>query len=322
MLTVECTRDTITNMLDEINTNIVLELYKDGRSSNADLATKLDINTVTVAKRVQTMIEEGIIRIQAVPNPYTMGYNFGAFIGLDVDLTRVENICAQLIDNDHVSLVVTCFGRFDVLLIVYFYDRKMLQSFIGGELHKIEGVNHIETYLISETKHYEGIFKHTSNPSELTQIDETDQKLIRELMQNGRARHADLAIKLGIDTSTVSRRIASLVKREIIKIIAIPDLSKLGYSASAIIGISADLDKVEEICNQLSKYREVQSITILMNGFEILINVNFPNSEILYEFIKSSLTTIDGVKNTETFIRGKLVHFNSNFVFLPPTGHP
>jgi len=309
-------------MLDEINTKIQLELFKDGRLSNAELALKLGINAVTVAKRVHTMIEKGTIRISAIPNPFKMGHNFGAFIGLDVDLTRVKTVCSQLTSNHNVNLVVTCFGRFDVLLIVYFHERKMLESFIGEELHQIEGVNRIETYLISETKkQYQGIFKNNSNTSELTQIDETDQELIRELMQNGRVRHADLAIKLGIDTSTVSRRITSLLREDIIKIVAIPDPFKLGYSANAIILINAEVAKVEQICSQLYNYPEVRLIMKLMNGYEILISVHFPNSEILYEFIKSNIAILDGVINTETFIREMFFHYSTDFMFPPPIEH-
>ena len=296
----------------------MLELFQDGRSSNASIAQKLGISVVTVDKRKNAMIEEGIIAIKAIPNPVKMGYQAQAFIGINVDLKKIDRICAQLMDNSHINLVLTSFGRFDILLLVYFQEWAMLESFIKEELPQVEGVNHIETYLVSEAKkRYYGIFSSDLSTSKPVAIDHIDRELIKELMRNGRPKYADLADKLGISTPTVSRRIASLVEEDIIKILAIPNPSKLGYSANAFILLRADLAKVDNICDQLSSCPEVHMVLRIMNDFDILFGVNSPNPGTLYEFLKGKIANIDGILSTETFIRGDFLYFSADAMFLP-----
>jgi Lrp/AsnC family transcriptional regulator for asnA, asnC and gidA len=131
-----------------------------------------------------------------------------------------------------------------------------------------------------------------------------------------------LANKLGISTPTVSRRIASLLKENVIKILAIPNPSKLGYSANAFIVVRAKLAKVDKICDQLSSYPEVHLVMRLMNDFDILFDAYFANIDMLYEFLKSEIANIDGVLSIETFIRGSFNYVSADAVFPPYVRYP
>jgi DNA-binding Lrp family transcriptional regulator len=310
-------------MFDEISFKIILELGQDGRSSNAKLAQKLGISVSTVAKRTKAMLGEGLITIKAVPNPVKMGYQAGAFIGLGVDTKKIDSVCTRLTDNPHISLSASCFGRFDILLIVYFREWGMLQNFIKEKLPGIEGVKRIETYLISEaSKRHRSIFTNNLTTDKPVPIDEVDQKLIEELIRNGRTKYADLADKLGMSASTISRRIAFFTKEDIIKIVAVPNPSKLGYSANAFVVLRADLAKIDEIHDRLSSYPEVHLALRLMNDYDVMFGVYSLNLKTLKEFLKSKVANIDGIINMETFVLGDFFHFSADAAFLPPTERP
>jgi len=126
--------------------------------------------------------------------------------------------------------------------------------------------------------------------------------MIKELGENGRLSYADLASKLNISLTTVSRRIAHLKNEDIIKITAIRDPSKWGYLANAYSVIRADLNKVDSICASLSVCPEVHLIMTLMSGFEILFGMHFRSPETMYEFIVNKIAQIEGVTNIETFV--------------------
>jgi len=308
-------------MIDETSFKILTELTRDGRSSNARIAKKLGINVLTVAKRVNNLLDEGVIVIKAIPNPNKMGYIANAFIGLVVDLQKIDDICAKLVNNSHISMVVTCFGRFDIMLNVDFRTWEMLQSFVKEELSRIEGINKVETYLVSgSTKRYQGIFEDGDTDKQAPQIDEIDQKLIEELIKHGRPNYADVAGKLSISTSTVSRRVAYLVKEDIIKILAIPNPSKLGYLANAFVMVNAYLSKIDSICEQLMDYSEVHLVARLMNRYDIIFGVHATDPGSLFDFMKRKISTIDGVLNTETLIRGNFLHFSADALYLPMNG--
>jgi len=132
-------------------------------------------------------------------------------------------------------------------------------------------------------------------------IDAIDEKLIDELEIDGRASYADLAGKLGIGVSTVSRRIERLRKDNIIKIVAVPNLEKMGYKAHAIINLDVELKKVDKVCAILNEKPNVHFIAVLYGRFDVILFAYFTSQEELHEFIKNELSTIAGVTNIETF---------------------
>jgi DNA-binding Lrp family transcriptional regulator len=290
-------------MIDAINRKIIAALKSDGRYSYAGLAKQIGINVATVTKRIDKMLQEDVISIRAVLNPFKLGYNAHALITLDIDLTKVDQVCAQFVTNHNISLVVTTFGRFDVILLADFSSWEMMQDYITKEIPKLEGINKVDAFpIIDNKKIYNPLFKYDSNKNKPLSIDEIDQTIIEELEKNGRLNYAELARKLGISLATVSRRVARLKKEDIIKITAIHNPSKLGYLANAYIVLRADLNKVNAICSELEAYPEVHLIMTLMSGFEILAGIHLQNPEMLYKFIVEIIAKIDGVSNIETFI--------------------
>ena len=81
-------------MIDNINRRIIDALKSDGRYSYAGLAKELGLNVATVARRIDRMLQEDVITIKAVLNPFKIGYNAQAVITLDIELTKVEQISA------------------------------------------------------------------------------------------------------------------------------------------------------------------------------------------------------------------------------------
>jgi Lrp/AsnC family transcriptional regulator for asnA, asnC and gidA len=290
-------------MIDKINRQIIAALKRDGRCSYAGLAKELGINAATVAKRIENMIQEDVISIRAVLNPFKLGYNAHALITLDIDLTKVDQVCAHLVNDHNISLVVTTFGRFDVILLADYPTWEMLQDYITKELPKVEGINKIDAFPIIENKKvYNPLFKYNPSINKPASIDEIDKTIIEELERNGRLNYAELARKLGTSLATVSRRVARLKEEDIIKIAAIRNPSVLGYLANAYVVLRADLNKVNAICTELEAYPEVHLIMTLMSGFEILAGIHLQNPEMLYKFIVEKIAEIDGVSNIETFI--------------------
>jgi DNA-binding Lrp family transcriptional regulator len=290
-------------MIDHIDLQIIEALKSDGRYSYARLGREMGLNVATVNRRIDKMIREDVITINAVLNPFKLGYNARSLIALDVDLTRVDRVCDRLVSNHNISLVVATFGRFDIILLADFPTWEMLQDYITGTLPRIEGINKIDTFPVLENKKlYNPLFKNDSGRGGPALIDETDKTLIEELERNGRANYTALAGKLGISPATVSRRVARLKEENVIKISVIRNPAKLGYLANAYIVLRADLNKINAICAELAVYPEVHMILTLMSGFEIMSGVHLRDPEMLYKFVVEKIARIDGVLNIETLV--------------------
>ena len=290
-------------MVDNVNRQIIAALKYDGRYSNAALAKELNINAATVARRIEIMLRENVIDIRAVLNLFKLGFNAHAFIALEIDLTRVDEISTRFVRNYNTSLVVTTFGRYGMLVLADFPTWETLQNYITRELPRIPGINKIDVFPVIENKKlYNPLFKNDVRNDALASIDETDKRIIEELEKNGRASYAQLAGKLGISLATVSRRVARLQDENIIRISVIRNPAKLGYLANAYVVLRADLNRVDAICSELAVHHEVHMIMTLMSGFEILAGIHLQSPERLYKFIVEKIARVDGVASIETFI--------------------
>ena len=286
---------------------LIAELQKDGSISYSDLGVRLGITPRTVAKRVEGLIESKLITIRAQPNPYKLGLSASAVIAIKADPTRTGAVCEQLCGYFNVNLVQTVFGRFDILIIVYFPSWELLHQFINDELYTIEGVTQVELYFIKDVfKRYDRFFKKEPFAKDRLKLKEADWILIKELAEDGRANPADLAEKLGIHVTTVYRRISALIKGNVIKNSGVPNPSRLALSANAYIILDVDPDEVDNICTNLYSSPEVHFILTLSKRSGMILCVHTRNNETLYEFLKQRISPLKGLINTETFLRASV----------------
>ncbi len=292
-------------LLDDLDQRLILELEKDGRISYSDLAHKLGLGISTTARRVNRMLDNNVISIRAVPNPMKMGYYTNVFMLIDAELYKLEDVCSQLTNKININVVVSLLGRFNIACLAHFTNHEMLVDFIKNELSIIEGIRKLEIYFISETrKRYYGWFNDPSFTS--ITLNKTDRKLIAELERDGRQSYADLAQKVGINVSTVSKRITQMQREDIIKIKAVSNPSKIGYKANAFVTMDVNIKKIDDVCHKLANNSNIYLIATLFGWFDVLIGVHFPSAEMLTKFIKEELANIEGIINIETLYQAEI----------------
>ncbi len=133
-------------------------------------------------------------------------------------------------------------------------------------------------------------------------FDETDKKILKNLMVDARLSARQLALRLGMSTVTVLSRIKKLEKEKIILgYTAIIDHEKLGYSLTAIIEIVAKNDKIVEIEDKISKFENVCGVYDITGSTDTLIIAKFKERSELSTFVKE-LAAISNVENTITHV--------------------
>jgi Lrp/AsnC family transcriptional regulator, regulator for asnA, asnC and gidA len=290
-------------MIGDIDRKLIFALQEDGRTSNVELSQHLGIHVSTISKRIQFLEENDVLKIRALPNPFKLGYSAHAFVAIEVDSNHIEPLCKRLEETFNVNLVVTVFGRFDIMASIYFTNWEKLLNFVSSELSANNGVRSVETFLIKEIKkRYYGL----SHPDhQLVKIDDLDQKIIEKLTENGRYKNKHLARELGITPPTCLRRLSRLLSSGVIEIKAVPNPSHLGYAANAFVFLRIEPGRVDEVCDKLQVYKEVFLITSLFNGYDLLVGVNGTSPEELFNF-KNKILSIEGIINDDTIIRAQI----------------
>ncbi len=133
-------------------------------------------------------------------------------------------------------------------------------------------------------------------------FDETDEKILKNLLVDARLSARQLALKLGMSTVTIISRIKKLEKDKIIKSYSASlDHEKLGYNLTAVIEVVARKNKLVEVEEKLSGIENVCAVYDVTGSTDTLIIAKFKNRGELSEFVKS-LSAIQNVENTITHV--------------------
>ena len=93
-----------------------------------------------------------------------------------------------------------------------------------------------------------------------------------------------------------------MIKTGVIRVVAIPDPSKLGRGTTAVVGLQVDPAEVEPAAAAMAKFNEVQYVSITTGAYDIFIWGALPSPEELSVFLRSQIGIIRGVKRSETFV--------------------
>jgi Lrp/AsnC family transcriptional regulator for asnA, asnC and gidA len=134
--------------LDELDRRIVRLLQRNGRLTNTEVGRALDVTETTIRKRVNRMVDEGLVQVVAVPTTRATGQMTSAIIGVSVVLRELKRVAEELAKRPEVRYCGMSVGRYDVVVEALFTDQEHLLRFVSEELGGLEGVLSAETSLI------------------------------------------------------------------------------------------------------------------------------------------------------------------------------
>ncbi len=133
-------------------------------------------------------------------------------------------------------------------------------------------------------------------------LDELDKKLILELQKDGRKNYTELASILGVVEGTIRRRVKRLIDQDLIKIVAIPNIAKLGYALVAMMGFHIRMENLRQVADKISKNQCVCYSVFVTGRYDLMAIVISHSPQELSQLIENEFSIIPGVQGTETFI--------------------
>jgi Lrp/AsnC family transcriptional regulator for asnA, asnC and gidA len=133
-------------------------------------------------------------------------------------------------------------------------------------------------------------------------VDELDRQIIRVLQIDGRIADAAIARQVSISEGTVRRRLRSLLRDDVLKIMAVPNLAKLGYTTTALIGVQTVPGSSDEVGEAIARLAEAHYVATTTGSYDILLWAGFASTEGLSDFLRNKLGVIDGVKRAQAFV--------------------
>ena len=139
------------------------------------------------------------------------------------------------------------------------------------------------------------------------EVSALDKRIIEHLQSDGRRPFTRIAADLGVSEAAVRARTNRLIDRGILQVVGVTDPLKLGFHQMAMIGIRCESSKLISVAEHLAAMPEVDYVVITAGSYDLLIETVCEDNEALLVFLAERLRTIDGVRDTETFVYLRLV---------------
>jgi len=134
--------------LDSVERLILAELQRDGRITTQELAKRVGVSEVTARRKLRRLTGEGIVQIAGIVNPFHVGFESPAFVGVKVARDRLDDVAHELARHPAVRYVAAATGTYHLLVEVMAATNQDLARFLLDDIMAIEGVLDTETALI------------------------------------------------------------------------------------------------------------------------------------------------------------------------------
>jgi len=136
--------------LDEVDRKIISQLQQNGRATFRELAEIVGFSSMGVKKRVDRLLEKGILKISSLINVKQLGLQ-AAVVMIEIESSEaLERLIQRFKDCPRVVNIFTTLGGYNLIALVIAEDQDTLESISMEKcsLRSSEGIRRSEFYPI------------------------------------------------------------------------------------------------------------------------------------------------------------------------------
>ena len=133
---------------------IVAQLRRNGRASNQRIAETLDLTATTVSTRIRRMEDAGQLRVVAVSDFATLGYNVLLRVTVEVDGRPASEVAAELAQLPQVFAAHIVVGCHDIDMLVALRDFEDLSALLFDQLSTVRGIRTLTPDVVIDVVKY------------------------------------------------------------------------------------------------------------------------------------------------------------------------
>jgi Lrp/AsnC family transcriptional regulator for asnA, asnC and gidA len=132
-------------------------------------------------------------------------------------------------------------------------------------------------------------------------FDETDERILEALQDDGRRSFRDIAREISVSEGTVRTRVRRLQGAGALRFLAFVDPSQLGHRVLALVLVRVQSEHQERLVNAATAWPETTYVSSLLGRADVYLQVICADNETLWSIV-SRLRTLPGVLETETML--------------------
>lgn len=128
-------------------------------------------------------------------------------------------------------------------------------------------------------------------------VDEVDLRITEILEEDASLPYAEIARRLGLDESTVRKRVAALKRAGVIKKFTIVvDPRKLGFGAVALVGVDVEPHALFSVAEELARLSEVRYVATSTGDHMIMAEIWAKDGRELAKILSDKVGSMPGVR--------------------------
>ncbi|MFA5065290.1 MAG: Lrp/AsnC family transcriptional regulator [Dehalococcoidia bacterium] len=297
----------IMNQLDQMDKKIVDALAVDAHMSSMEMSKQLKICAPTIRRRVNRLIKNEIIRIQAV-QINRVKTSITVSILLKVESNVIVRTADLLASQKEAGFIVLTAGYFNIVCLCWFESVEAYSRFLNSVLYPMEGVLDTDTLICTEYRKYAFVkMNRAADPTKRANkpVDDIDMKIIELLEKDARQKSTRLAKSLNISAPTIRCRINDLLDNNIIRIQAFPNF-RMSKTIAAVIALKVANGSVNRIADYLSDRTEARQVMLFTGSYDIGVWAWFETIQAFSDFLKDVINPLEGVEKKEIAIQTEI----------------
>jgi len=309
--------------LDDVDMKIVRELGENARVSNLALASKIGVSHSTVGRRINRLVDDGIINFAVVPNHHALGYSTFLTLAINAPPGKLNALVEKLVSVNSIDFLWTTAGRYDILAMARYRNPEEYLNLFPAEVGDIPDNSRIE--IMSNVKLVKSKWTHvvdddgtvSHRPYTPTELDFT---VISALGHSPRASVNELAKMTASRVSSARYSLRKLLSHEIVQIRAVLNPEAFGNTIKGITLIQANPCELTALTDRLKLHPSVEEINLIFGAFNCMIWTTFETSSQMYDFLDRKLGSMPGVMKIDNLISLRMHQNNQSYAGEPKSG--
>jgi Lrp/AsnC family transcriptional regulator for asnA, asnC and gidA len=150
--------------------------------------------------------------------------------------------------------------------------------------------------------------------AEISASADLDQRIIACLRADGRLPTRDIAAAVGASEAVVRARIRRLEQGGHMRIVAMVDLTAMGFDFLSVVGISVRGRAAADVARDLSRIPQVMTAIVMLGGCDIEIRVIARSLPEISELVTQVLPAVPGVERVTPALAVNIVKYENEWV--------
>jgi DNA-binding Lrp family transcriptional regulator len=302
-------------MLDDLDRRIVAALQVNSRAPYGLIASVLDEQERTVARRAERLLD-GVVRPSVFVDELRTGIGQPVSLRISVEPGQLDEVAERLCARADTCAVLGVTGASDLGCELVARDQPTLHAVLSTELPGIPGIRATRTYAVlrhvkptahwrlpalsaEQEKRLDPTSTEPAPQAGAVELQDNERALITELRANARSSFTELGDHLGVTATTVRRWLDRLLATGAVSLRSIVEPADLGLAIEAEVWLNVRPESIEAVSRRLAARPEVTYCGVVAGAYAIDLLLALPDLAGLYTFLAEVVGAEHDVRDSE-----------------------